>query len=294
MSQYLKLPLTPSEIYNQVKRYGVIHAPYSDSYLHYLENFGEGALLEGAIKDVFSSLNANVEEHYTQDHGLDTKAHFNGFDIGCEALDWYGGFIHPERWNRIVRNLRGCGIKFLFAFGVKPTKVQYAKAEKEHIHIIHFPRRMDVFDEDKPSIVNWLKRKIIDVLSVRGVITTSTTFNDGPKTKSPSDTRVNVSSKVMVLFVGVMGFLGFIKLKIRRIADKNHDSLPKSKSNDGQVQSSPTEFRCCKCGSHDNEKLRSMLYCDACAIKLVIGSLIENEFISQYPRKELGMDDYAV
>jgi len=136
------------------------------------ENYGKGTLLEDLTKEALTKIGFTIELHYTNQGGCDAVGNLPDLSSACECLNWYGGYIHPSRWDSIEYNLEvsEASYKFLVCFGVNPSKVQYKKAENKNINIIHYNRQMTLEDEDKISLLNWLHRQIGSVL---GVITNS-------------------------------------------------------------------------------------------------------------------------
>lgn len=90
-----------------------------------------------------------------------------------------GGFIHPTRWDRIIRNLERseATYKFCVFFGVKPTQAQHTEAENKNIHIIHYHRQMDIYEEDKISLTNWTIRQLNTYMGVITITANSIVSN---------------------------------------------------------------------------------------------------------------------
>jgi hypothetical protein len=93
-----------------------------------------------------SKLEANTDLHLTYEAGCDIVGTYgNNQKLAGEVLNWKcGGYIHPIRWKKIMRNLVGSNaqLKLLFCFGVKPTTEQYEHAKLLGIHIIHISHYM--------------------------------------------------------------------------------------------------------------------------------------------------------
>lgn len=261
------------ELWSESKSLSPNIIEYADSYKHsYLENLGLGAILEIFVSDTLSKLGFNLNPHLTQNRGLDIIGFLGDKTVAGECLNWKcGGYIHPKRWDRIIRNLveSKADYKMLFAFGVNLTKAQHEEAEKLNIHIIH-RKFIDVFDEDKVSIINWCRRVIYSIL-----------FN----VKQIPSKVINVFSRVKLFACASSSHIINNKLhKILNIIDKRNDRREKNMNG----------FKCYKCGSSDNLEAKSTKYCDSCLIKLIIETLVENEILSPITQKQIKKgEDYA-
>jgi hypothetical protein len=132
----------------------------NDARINGLMNLGKGFLLEDLVKSTLSKLGFGVEPHKLWQPGADAKASLlNGMDVAIECVNWYGGYIHPKRWKSIINNLvsSGARYKMLVCFGATPTKEQTDEAERFNVVIIHRNRQMDIYEEDKVSLANWMR-----------------------------------------------------------------------------------------------------------------------------------------
>jgi hypothetical protein len=81
----------------------------------------------------------NVEDHKVTESGVDSKASKNGKSRVAECLNWYGGYIHVDRWLSITNNLLSyqSAEKDWICVGVHPTEEQYEDAHNLNINIIY-------------------------------------------------------------------------------------------------------------------------------------------------------------
>ena len=294
----------------------ILCAEANKAHSDYLLRLGTGALLEDFVKDHLESLNFTVEKHATQHHGLDVTAHLgNLFNINAECLNWWGGYIHPKRWKSITRKLsRNHNVNILFSFGVEPTSEQYAEAKASNIHVIHYPKQLDVFDEDKISMINWLKRQVLKVLTDSGVITNRYSIDNSSNVSSYIDSRTVLNSKFNGFASWFKAFIGRIKGEKAESIENSLDSL--QVNNEGmdkkQVGTKSVELatdiadlladniknkdKCKVCGKSGNRsRWVSVAYCDRCLTKMIIDALDEEGLMNFYPlqyRELKKQDDY--
>jgi hypothetical protein len=90
-------------------------------------------------------------------------------EVASEMISWYGGFIHPKRFRKIIDNLVILGAKakhkIFICAGVKPTKKQAQLMTAYGIKIIQLP--------NKEHSSYW-KKVLTARLGEEGVITSST------------------------------------------------------------------------------------------------------------------------
>jgi hypothetical protein len=200
----------------------------------YCYRIGAGLYLEDFVKKTNISLGFDVKPHKVTDKGIDFTANMgNMFTLNGECLNWYGGYIHPARWNSIVRKLSGnADINILFAFGVKPTLAQYAEAKANNIYIIHYPRQLGItkhkFDDDRVSMKNWLKREISNVISIGGVITVDTLYTKQSCNDTSSYSSCPSSSCSTGFKSVFSGFIGKFRLLLSGFKGKYQDFMDKS------------------------------------------------------------------
>jgi len=130
------------------------------------DNCSNGALLETFVSNIVKK-QYSVIPHEVWERGLDLKTSNN--EIASEMLNWYGGFIHSERFRKIVDNLVVLGSKakhkLFICAGVKPTKHQTQLMKAYNIKVIQLP--------DKEHSSKW-KKTLTNRLLEEGVITYST------------------------------------------------------------------------------------------------------------------------
>jgi len=86
----------------------------------------KGLYGEKMVKSALIKLGYEVLNHKVTSGGVDTTAYLDNYKVICEVLNWYGGYIHPERFMRIVLNLleTPSNEKYLICIGVEPTQKQ--------------------------------------------------------------------------------------------------------------------------------------------------------------------------
>lgn len=108
-------------------------------------------------------MGAEVTLHYTNTGGLDIDASLNGTKIIGEAINWYGGYIHPKRFINIIRKLsEKSEIKLFICYGVKPSKEQKRILEAMNVHIIFYPQQILKVTQ---AITNYLNSNIFAVIT---------------------------------------------------------------------------------------------------------------------------------
>jgi general stress protein YciG len=134
-----------------------------DLTLYTVSNIHKGRILEDSINTAISSLGVTLKEHYTNRQGLDLTASINNnVSIIGEAINWYGGFIHPNRFKSIIGSLsQKADIKFFFCAGVKPTKEQSQVLRAMNIKVIHLPKQVLKVNNET---INILRSKILAVI----------------------------------------------------------------------------------------------------------------------------------
>jgi len=106
-------------------------------------NVIKGTAGEQAIRSALNELGYKVKPHNTTDSGLDIEAIFNNHkSVCCEVINWYGGYIHPNRFKKLVWNLitGKYNEKILICFGVEPTLEQKRLLRGYNIKLLCLPR----------------------------------------------------------------------------------------------------------------------------------------------------------
>ena len=184
------------------KEYQVIRCEPNKEHLNYIDRLGKGEILEALTKDTFTSLGWIVDKHKILEGGADVTAKSDNFTIKCQCWNWWGGYPYPERWSSTISKL-DADINILIAYGVKPTSQQYLEAEAKNIHIIHYPKQLNADNFDKPSIVNWFKLQIQNILSAMGVITVNTIIDNSVNQSSYLILEVFLILNLVVFLAGL-------------------------------------------------------------------------------------------
>ena len=276
-------------------------------------NNGRGAILEDFTKDILGNIGFAIQNHNVWQGGCDVTASLGTLKVNGQCWNWYGGYPHPKRWRSTINQLNG-QINILFSFGVKPTSQQYNEAKSKHIHIIHYPKQLDIFDDEKPSTINWLKNRILEVLSLEGVITNNTSIDS-------SVNQVSYSYSRSVLELKSNGFASWFKALVCKFKGKQAKSVDKGqdspqvnndcmdKKNDSmdeyvpiseayeladQVSNKSECFICHKKGNRS--KFASLAFCDNCIIETSVKVLDDKGLInhnSTQPRELKRREDYV-
>jgi hypothetical protein len=105
-------------------------------------NSSDGSYLEEFVKGIIGK-EYQVKDHKVWERGLDLQT--VNKEIASEMISWYGGFIHTQRFNKIVDNLAVLGSKakhkLFICAGVKPTSYQSQLMRAYGITIIKLPRK---------------------------------------------------------------------------------------------------------------------------------------------------------
>ena len=104
-------------------------------------NYRKGNLGEVSVQDAFKKLGCSVQVHKVSDKGVDILALFNNSVSIGEVLNWScKGYIHCNRFGSIVDSLhsRIADNRYLFAFGVSPTKAQKRLLHAYAIKLCYF------------------------------------------------------------------------------------------------------------------------------------------------------------
>ncbi len=113
----------------------------------YQFNIIKGSSLEDITKEVINR-SSRILPHKVYERGLDVQ----GLDNDsmkvlfiAECLNWYGGYIHSNRFTKILSNLNSveAKYKFLICAGVKPTIEQYQILEAHNIKCVLLPEEPD-------------------------------------------------------------------------------------------------------------------------------------------------------
>ena len=112
------------------------------SILMFEGNSSDGSYLEEFVKGIVRK-EYQVKDHKVWERGLDLQTVNN--EIASEMISWYGGFIHTQRFSKIVDNLAVLGSKakhkLFICAGVKPTSYQSQLMRAYGITIIKLPRK---------------------------------------------------------------------------------------------------------------------------------------------------------
>jgi hypothetical protein len=120
-------------------------------------NVLKGFAGEQAVRSALNGLGYRVKSHTTSDDGLDIEAMFNGHAKVCaEVLCWYGGYIHPNRFSSLIRNLAigKYDERILICFGVKPTLEQHRLLNGYNIKLLCLPRIENISVKDVITLLS--------------------------------------------------------------------------------------------------------------------------------------------
>jgi general stress protein YciG len=135
-----------------------------DLTLYTVSNIHKGRILENSIYSAIKKLGFTVKKHNTNMGGLDLEATIDGkVSIIGEAINWWGGYIHPLRFRDIIEKLSAkADIKFFFCAGVKPTKEQTQILRSMNVRVIHLPKQVLKMSNE---VINILRSKVVGVIS---------------------------------------------------------------------------------------------------------------------------------
>ena len=199
-------------------------------------NIRKGNLGEYAVQEAFRSLGLNINKHYANRGGLDIEGPIietegwnikeslvSKFKIIGEVINWYGGYIHPERFKDIIAKLSEKSlIKFFFSFGVGPTIEEKQILKATNVHLIHLPYQ--VLEVTK-EVIATLELKILDVITLLFSINKSIVI----KSFKPSRRIVNESISVNSIDKVISRLKNSMLIVEKKI--QNHDSMSVTVSN---------------------------------------------------------------
>jgi hypothetical protein len=125
-------------------------------------NIHKGRILEDSINTAISSLGITLNKHFVNREGLDLKASISKVSIIGEAINWYGGYIHPLRFKSIIGNLaQKADIKLFVCAGVNPTKEQRSILKAMNVTVIHLPKQVL---KESVGVINYLRSNILSTI----------------------------------------------------------------------------------------------------------------------------------
>jgi len=104
-----------------------------------MDHIAKGQCGEDLVRSSLINLGYYVFEHLVTEPGVDGTALLNGHKVIVEVLNWYGGYIHPRRFRKIILNLieTPADERYLVCIGVDPTKEQKRLLVGYGIKLIH-------------------------------------------------------------------------------------------------------------------------------------------------------------
>ena len=134
----------------------------------------KGARLENTVKFVLEHNGYSITQHKVWQNGVDIEAQ----GIIAECLNWYGGYIHPNRFSSIVDNLTNskhinCS-KYLIIAGTHVSKQQRRVCTSMGIVIIELPSEEHMYKWHTLLLeeLNLLPEGVITSLPLINTITT--------------------------------------------------------------------------------------------------------------------------
>jgi hypothetical protein len=136
-------------------------------------NSSDGSYLEEFVKGIVRK-EYQVKDHKVWERGLDLQTVNN--EIASEMISWYGGFIHSERFSKIVDNLAVLGseakYKLFICAGVQPTRRQSLLLKAYGITVLKLPRK-EYSSQWKKLIANQLLKQAVITYSTYSMIVQS-------------------------------------------------------------------------------------------------------------------------
>lgn len=106
-------------------------------------NYMVGAHLEQSVKTILKKDRFSVKPHRINQSGLDVEGEGKDRLIAIECLNWWGGFLHGERFKAIVKNLVSFpGERYLICCGIKPNGEQYRLFKAYDVRVVHYPKQI--------------------------------------------------------------------------------------------------------------------------------------------------------
>jgi hypothetical protein len=145
-----------------------------------LSNYQKGNNGEQTVQSAFRVLDWDIKPHRAQDKDIDLVGFRHSSFIAGETINWKcGGYIHPKRFDAIVKSLLsidGATERWLFCFGVNPTSQQKITLKMLNINLLTAPYIEEVNQLTINHIVNLLKETKESVIT--SYTSYSTLFNN--------------------------------------------------------------------------------------------------------------------